>query len=128
MSNTVPDIATTSPGSIPVETQEKLLQVVMRRQAALSLRVAAVFLVPLLALPWINQSQAAFMNSRLFGFSVSWLILGICFFPLTWILSAYFVKKSDGIEAECTAVGRQMLPSPISKDVTAKASQEEGME
>ena len=128
MSKTVPDIATTSHGPIPVETQEKLLQVVMRRQAALSLRVAAVFLVPLLALPWINQSQPALMNSRVLGFSVSWLILGICFFPLTWILSAYFVKKSDRIEAECTAIGRQMLPNPNRTDGTIKASQEEGME
>lgn len=128
MSNTVSDTATTSPGAIPVETQEKLLRVVMRRQAALSLRVAALFLLPLLALPWINQSQPALMNTRLFGFSLTWLILGICFFPLTWILAAYFVRKSDGIEGECTAIGRQMLPTLASTDVAATVPQEEGME
>ena len=77
MSKTVPDNVMASPGSIPIETQEKLLKVVMLRQASLSLRVAALFLVPLLALPWINQSQAGLMNSRLLGFSVTWLILGI---------------------------------------------------
>jgi uncharacterized membrane protein (DUF485 family) len=127
MSNTVPNIAPT-PVAVPIETQEKLLQMVMRRQASLSLRVAAVFLVPLLALPWLNQSQPAFMNSRFAGFSVTWLILGICFFPLTWILSSYFVHRSDGIEAECTALGRQMLAGPTATPVSAHVSQEEGME
>ena len=117
MSKTVPDSATTVAGPIPVETQEQLLKIVMRRQAGLSLRVAALFLLPLLALPWINQSQAACMNSRLFGFSVTWLLLGICFFPLTWLLSAYFVHKSDGIEAECTRSGARCCPTRAITDV-----------
>ena len=128
MSKTVSEIATMSPGVVPVETQEKLLQVVMRRQAALSLRVAALFLLPLLALPWINQSRPDLMNTRLFGFSLTWLILGICFFPLTWILAAYFVHKSDGIEAECTALGREMLPTAMPIGVVVSAPQEEGTE
>ena len=129
MSKTVPDIATPSPGPIPIETQEKLLKIVMRRQATLSLSVAAFFLVPLMALPWINLSQSAFMNSRLLGFSVTWVILGICSFPLTWMISAYFVHKSDSIEAECTAICRQMLPSTTTTEaakVASVASQEEG--
>lgn len=128
MSKTLPDTPTASPGPIPPVIQEKLLHVVMQRQAALSLRVAALFLLPLLALPWINQSQPTLMNSRLLGFSLTWLILGICFFPLTWLLSAYFVRKSDGIEAECTTLGRQMLAAPGTTNVTAVAAQEEGME
>ena len=128
MSNPVSDVATTSLGSVPIETQEKLLQIVMRRQAALSLRVGILFLIPLLALPWINQTQPALMNTRLFGFSLTWLILGICFFPLTWILSAYFVHKSDRIEAECTTIGRQMLPFTSTGKAASNGSQEEGME
>ncbi|MCW3101050.1 MAG: putative integral rane protein [Chthonomonadaceae bacterium] len=128
MSKTVPDDASISLGSVPIETQEKLLHIVMQRQAALSLKIAVVFLAPLLALPWINQSQPALMNTRVLGFSLTWLILGICFFPLTWLLSAYFVRRSDGIEAECTSIGRQMLPIPVTTDVAAIAAQEEGME
>ena len=128
MSNPVSDVATTSLGSVPIETQEKLLQIVMRRQAALSLRVGVLFLIPLLALPWINQTQPSLMNTRLFGFSLTWLILGICFFPLTWILSAYFVHKSDRIEAECTTIGRQMLPVVSAGKAASNGSQEEGME
>jgi len=127
MSNTVPDITTKPPGPLPLETQERLLKMVMRRQASLSLRVAALFLVPLLGLPLINQNQSSFMNSRVFGFSVTWLILGICFFPLTWLLSAYFVHKSDAIEAECTSLGRQMLPGQTSAQ-DAGVPQKEGTE
>lgn len=128
MSPHAPDLPTPSPGPIPIETQEKLLKIVMARQASLSLRVAALFLVPLLALPFVNLSQSGFMNSRLFGFSITWLILGICFFPLTWLLSSYFVRKSDAIEAECTTLGRQMLPKSGSTDGPAPAAREEGME
>ena len=128
MSKTVPDFAATSAIPIPVETQEKLLKIVMLRQAGLSLRVAAVFLVPLLALPWINQSQSALMNSRVFGFSATWLLLGICFYPLTWLLSAYFVHKSDALEAECTALGRNLLPTRTSTEARAATAQEAGME
>lgn len=128
MSNPVPDVATTSLGAVPIETQEKLLQIVMRRQAALSLRVAVLFLIPLLVLPWLNQNQPALMNTRLFGFSLTWLILGICFFPLTWILSAYFVHRSDRIEAECTAIGRRMLPERARAEGPSSSSQEEGTE
>jgi len=128
MSKTVPDDPTSSPAPLSVETQERLLQVVMRRQGALSLRVGALFLLPLLALPMLNQNQHDFMNSHFLGFSVTWLILGICIFPLTWLVSAYFVQKSDAIEAECTLLGREMLPTPGRTDGTASAMQEEGTE
>jgi len=124
MRKTVPDNPTPAP--ITVETQERLLQVVMRRQGALSLRVGALFLLPLLALPLLNQNQPEFMNRQFLGFSLTWLILGICIFPLTWLVSAYFVRKSDAIEAECTLLGREMLPDPDRKNATASAVQEEG--
>jgi uncharacterized membrane protein (DUF485 family) len=127
MSKTVPDHAASPRGPIPVETQERLLQIVMRRQGALSLRVGVLFLLPLLALPWLNQTQPALLTTRLFGFSLSWLILGICFFPLTWILSAYFVHTSDRIEAECTRLGREMLPPRSDTEADAVAAQEERM-
>jgi len=128
MSKTVPDDPTPAPAPLSVETQERLLQVVMRRQGALSLRVGALFLLPLLALPLLNQNQPEFMNRHILGFSLTWLILGICIFPLTWLVSAYFVQKSDAIEAECTLLGREMLPNPGRKDGTANAAQEEGKE
>ncbi len=99
--------------AVPPETQEKLLQVVMHRQARLSLQVASLFLIPLFGLPLLNQYLPDVMNRQVLGFSVTWLILGVCFFPLTWLLSAYFVRKSDSIESECAVTARKMLPENI---------------
>ncbi len=114
--------------TMPPETQERLLQVVMQRQATLSLRVAALFLIPLLGLPILNQFQPALMNTQLFGFSLTWLILGVCFFPLTWLLSAYFVQKSDRIEAECADTARGMLPAEAVPTVLPTERTGEGQE
>ncbi len=75
---------------------------VMRRQAGLSLRVAAVFAVLLLGLPLVNFYMPDLANFSVGGFTATWLFLGVLFYPITVGLSFYFVKKSDQIEAECT--------------------------
>ncbi len=71
---------------------------VMHKQAVLSLRVAAVFIILILGVPLINfyfPSQAA---RPVFGFTASWLFLAVLFYPITWALSFYFVKQSDKLE------------------------------
>jgi hypothetical protein len=78
-----------------------LSQHVMRKQAGLSLRVAAVFLALVLGLPLINRFLPQVANASIFGFTASWLFLGVLFYPVTVILSFYFVRQSDRIEAEC---------------------------
>lgn len=83
------------------EEHARLAHLVMRRQAALSLRVAAVFLLMVLGLPLINYYLPALANRPVFGFTASWLFLGVLFFPITWALSAYFIRQTDRIEAEC---------------------------
>jgi inner membrane protein involved in colicin E2 resistance len=74
----------------------------MRRQASLSLSVAAVFAVLLLGLPLVNFYLPDLANTQILGFTATWLFLGVLFYPITVGLSFYFVKKSDQIEAECT--------------------------
>jgi len=83
--------------------QAGLLRRLMRRQAALSLRVAAVFVLLLLGLPLLNLYAPQLAATRVGGFTFSWLFLGVLFYPITWILSAYFVRNSDRIEAELAA-------------------------
>lgn len=73
---------------------------VMRRQAALGLRVSAIFLVLIIGLPLFNQRYPEVAATPVFGFPVTWLLLGVAFFPITWLLSAYFVRESDRIESE----------------------------
>ena len=79
----------------------RLTRAVMRRQAALSLRVAAVFLAMVLGLPLVNFLMPDLANRRILGFTATWLFLGVLFYPITVALSFYFVRRSDEIEAQC---------------------------
>jgi uncharacterized membrane protein (DUF485 family) len=88
-------------------TRRELVNRMMRRQIALSLRVAAVFIVLLVALPLFNLFDPALAHQEVAGFSLTWLILGIVFFPITWALSGYFVHASEGVEAKLVAENRE---------------------
>jgi uncharacterized membrane protein (DUF485 family) len=86
---------------IPEEHHSRLAHAVMRRQASLSIRVAAVFLIMLFGLPLVNRYMPAFANTRIWGFTATWFFLAVLFYPITWFLSWYFIKASDRIESEC---------------------------
>jgi uncharacterized membrane protein (DUF485 family) len=79
---------------------EAFLHRLMRRQLSLSVSCAATFLVALLGLPLLNYFAPALMAQRLAGFTLSWLILGILFFPLVWVIAYYFIKRSIALERE----------------------------
>jgi len=74
----------------------------MKRQAALSLRVAGIFVVLVFGLPLVNYYFPKIANTQILGFGASWLFLGILFFPITWLLSSYFIRESDRIESTCS--------------------------
>ena len=40
------------------------------------------------------------MATRVAGFTLSWLILGILFFPFVWVISYVFIKRSLRLEEE----------------------------
>jgi hypothetical protein len=82
------------------EQYAELAHAVMHRQAALSRRVAAVFLIILFGLPLFNHFYPLAANRPAFGFTATWLFLGVLFYPITWFLSWYFIRESDKIEAE----------------------------
>jgi uncharacterized membrane protein (DUF485 family) len=75
----------------------------MKKQLRLSLSVAAVFVVILVGLPLENLYLPDLAKARVGGFTLTWLILGVLFFPLTWILSSWFVKGTERIDAEIVA-------------------------
>ena len=79
----------------------------MRRQAALGLKVTAAFLVVLFGLPLLNAFAPALMATKVAGFTLSWLILAILFYPITWVLAWTFVKRTEAIEHEQTIEGRE---------------------
>src|SRR5438445_2979088 len=78
----------------------ELAAALMRRQAALGVRVAALFLVLVLGLPLVSYFAPDWGQQPILGFPFSWLVLGLLFYPVTWALSAYFVRASERLEAE----------------------------
>lgn len=80
-----------------------LATAMMRRQAALSIRVAAVFLILIFGLPLVNWLLPQVAGAAVGGFTVTWLLLGVLFYPITWLLSGYFIRESDRIEARIAA-------------------------
>jgi uncharacterized membrane protein (DUF485 family) len=107
-SGTHRDLSPASPNRSP----DALLRAIMRRQARLSLGVAAVFLVLVLGLPLVNQYLPALAQARIGGFTATWLFLGVLFYPITWLLSAYFVRASETVEQEIGQMARGQGTEP----------------
>ncbi|MBK1881334.1 DUF485 domain-containing protein [Luteolibacter pohnpeiensis] len=78
----------------------EFLHHLMKRQLRLSISCALTFSAVLLALPVLNYFLPEFMAMRVFGFTLTWLILGVLFFPFVWIISWAFIRRSLAMEAE----------------------------
>jgi uncharacterized membrane protein (DUF485 family) len=79
---------------------EAFLSSLMRRQLRLSIGCALAFLIALLGLPLANYFAPDLMAMRVGGFTLTWLILGVLFFPYVWVISGYFIKRSLKLEAD----------------------------
>ena len=79
---------------------EEFLHRLMRRQLRLSIACAATFVVVLLGLPLANYFLPEVMSTRVGGFTLTWLILGVLFFPFVWAIAYYFIKRSIALEQE----------------------------
>lgn len=88
-------------------SDRELAGILMRGQALLGLRVAAVFLLLVLGLPLLSHYAPALSEQLVLGFPLSWLLLGLLFYPITWALSAYFVKASERMEVEQAEMARE---------------------
>ena len=79
---------------------EAFLRKLMRGQLRLSIGCAAAFLIALIGLPLANYFLPEFMAQRIFGFTLSWLILGVLFFPLVWVIAWIFIRRSIALEEQ----------------------------
>ena len=79
---------------------EKFLHELMTRQLKLSISCAGAFLVLLFGLPLLNFFAPTFMAQRVGGFTLTWLILGVLFFPYVWIIARVFITRSMALEEE----------------------------
>src|SRR5687768_15099365 len=87
---------------------EAFLHTLMRRQLRLSIACASALLVALFGLPLANYFLPELMARRVFGFTLTWFLLGVMFFPLVWIIAWAFIKRSIALEeAEVGEVERE---------------------
>ena len=82
---------------------EQYLHLVMSAQLKLSLKCFAVFVVILVGVPLVNFYLPDLVNARVWGFTISWLFLGVLFFPLTWLIARIYVTRSLALEDEISA-------------------------
>ncbi len=87
-----------SPNSNDFIHSEEFLSGLMKRQLRLSISCAAAFLLLLIGLPLANYLAPEFMAQRVGGFPLSWLILGVLFFPYVWIIAKWFIVRSIALE------------------------------
>ena len=86
---------------------EEFLQGLMKRQLRLSIACASAFLLLLLGLPLLNYLVPDFMAQRVGGFTLSWLVLGVLFFPYVWIIARLFITRSMALEAAEVELARE---------------------
>ena len=87
---------------------EEFLRSLMRKQLRLSVTCAATFLFALLGLPLLNYFFPELMARRVFGFTLTWFLLGVLFFPLVWLISWFFIRRSIALEvAEAAEVAEE---------------------
>jgi uncharacterized membrane protein (DUF485 family) len=90
---------------------EEFLRGLMKRQLKLSISCAAAFLLLLFGLPVMNYLAPELMARRVGGFTLTWLVLGVLFFPYVWIIAKWFIVRSIALEnAEVKTAGEQQAP------------------
>jgi uncharacterized membrane protein (DUF485 family) len=97
------------PNSSDYIHSDSFLARLMRDQLKLSIACALFFVTALVALPLLNYFQPEFMAQRVAGFTLSWLILGVLFFPFVWIISYIFIKRSIALEDAEAAAAQDSL-------------------
>ena len=105
-----------SRGPIDIHS-EAFLHQLMRRQLRLSIFCAVTFVVVLLGMPLANYYLPELMAKRVFGFTLSWFILGVAFFPFVWVISYYFIKRSIALEEQEVA---EVTKSTLETEIPAK--------
>ncbi len=102
------------PNQTPIDIHsEEFLARLQSRQLRLSIACASTFLTALLALPLLNYAFPEAMSSPTGGFTLTWLILGVLFFPFVWVIAWIFIRKSIALEnAEVAEVAASASPSP----------------
>ena len=91
-----------------VEVQEQtevgdvLVRSLVRAQLWLSVRLAALTLCILFAIPLVGLLVPAYSQATVFGIRLPWLILGIVVYPLLLGVGWVYIRKAERNEHEFT--------------------------
>lgn len=79
---------------------EIFLAALLRRQLALSLRVAATLVAVLGVQPLVAWLWPAYGQLQVFGIPLPWLVLGAASYPVMIALGLYYVRGAERIDDE----------------------------
>jgi len=77
---------------------DEFLRMLMQRQLRLSIACVVAFLSVLLGLPVLNYLVPELMGRRVLGFTLTWMVLGVGFFPAVWVIAWVFIRRSIALE------------------------------
>lgn len=86
------------------ELGEVYVDGLMRAQLRLALRVILVGVVSLGGLPLLFRFVPATRRATVFGLPFAWLVLGLLIYPAAVLIGRQYVRASERLEAEFTAV------------------------
>jgi len=97
---------------------ESFLRSLILKQLRLSILCAAMFLLMLVGLPLANFFLPELMSMRIGGFTLSWLLLGVGFFPAVWFIAWVFIRRSIRLEnsevANCRMADESLTETSLS--------------
>jgi uncharacterized membrane protein (DUF485 family) len=78
------------------------LNELIKRQRALSMSVAFIFLILIFSFPLLSFLGPELVSMQIFGMPANWLLLGVMIYPLVWLLAFFFVNTADKYEDDFT--------------------------
>ena len=103
------------PAAPPDIHSESFLHSLMARQLKLSIACALTFLIALLGLPLANYFWPELMATRVFGFTLTWFVLGVLFFPFVWVIAWVFIRRSIALEQAEVAETKRDVSESVGK-------------
>ncbi len=82
------------------EVGEVLLRGLLRAQLGLSLRLAGLVGIPLVALPLLFALLPQLGDAELFGVRLPWLVLGLLVYPFLVLVGWAYVRLADRTEQD----------------------------
>ena len=86
------------------EVGDALVRGLVRAQLGLALRLAAVIIVIVVAIPVLGSAFPEFEALTVFGVRANWLILGVLLYPLFYGAGRLYLRLADQAERDFVAV------------------------